>query len=103
MHGFVLAEACVSCHFADSGTAECTTDATTASGAGLAPASKLQFNCLNWPEQDISRNNHASLMISIPEGEPAVDFTLQDVDGRAYTLSDLLRTKPVLLVLGSFT
>ena len=78
-------------------------DTPTDSRAGLAPASELQSNCLNWPEQDISQSNSARLMTSLGEGEPAVDFTLQDVDGRAYTLSDLLRTKPVLLVLGGFT
>ena len=78
-------------------------DTPTDSSTGLAPASELQSNCLNWPEQDISRSNHASLMTSLAEGEPAVDFTLRDVDGRAYTLSGLLRMKPVLLVLGGFT
>jgi len=78
-------------------------DTPTDSSTGLAPASELQSNCLNWPEQDISRSNSARLMTSLGEGEPAVDFTLQDVDGRAYTLSALLRTKPALLVLGGFT
>jgi hypothetical protein len=78
-------------------------DTPTDSSTGLAPASELQSNCLNWPEQDISRSNSARLMTSLAEGEPAVDFALQDVDGTTHTLSDLLKTKPVLLVLGGFT
>lgn len=37
------------------------------------------------------------------EGEPAIDFTLRDVDGNEYTLSELLQEKPVVLIFGSFT
>ena len=36
------------------------------------------------------------------EGEPAIEFTLKDVDGNTYTLSGLLKEKPVVMVLGSF-
>ena len=36
-------------------------------------------------------------------GEPAIEFSLMDVDGNPYVLSELLREKPVLLVFGSFT
>jgi len=75
----------------------------TQAAGGLAPASELQSNCLKWPEQEISRTNHAYLVTSLAEGEPAVDFSLQDVDGATHTLSGLLQTKPVLLVLGGFT
>ena len=36
-------------------------------------------------------------------GEPAIEFTLMDVDGDPYTLSELLQEKPVVLIFGSFT
>lgn len=36
-------------------------------------------------------------------GEMAVDFTLKDMDGKEYTLSQLLGEKPVVIVFGSFT
>ena len=36
-------------------------------------------------------------------GQLAVDFTLKDTKGKAYTLSNLLAEKPVVMILGSFT
>ena len=39
----------------------------------------------------------------IPQGAPAVDFTLKDTDGRGHTLSAMLAQKPVMMVFGSFT
>ena len=37
------------------------------------------------------------------QGETAIEFTLMDVDGQPYILSELLKEKPVVLVFGSFT
>ena len=39
----------------------------------------------------------------IPQGAPAVDFTLKDTDGRGHTLSAMLAQKPVMMVFVSFT
>ena len=63
----------------------------------------LNSNCFNWPDQEFSSTNHASLTVALKKGDPAIDFTLEDTDGHSYTLSSLLATKPVLLVFGSFT
>ncbi|MBW2651541.1 MAG: hypothetical protein JRC57_00435 [Deltaproteobacteria bacterium] len=63
----------------------------------------LNSNCFDWPDQEFSPTNHASLTVALKKGDPAIDFTLKDTDGRSYTLSSLLATKPVLLVFGSFT
>jgi hypothetical protein len=43
------------------------------------------------------------LAIYPQEGEPAIEFTLRDVDGKIYTLSEMLAEKPVYMVFGSFT
>lgn len=39
----------------------------------------------------------------LKEGDRAVEFTLLDVDGISYTLSERLKEKPVALIYGSFT
>ena len=36
-------------------------------------------------------------------GETAIDFTLSDINGNEFTLSEMLREKPVVMELGSFT
>lgn len=36
-------------------------------------------------------------------GDQAEDFTLKDIHGIEYTLSQLVKQKPVVLVFGSFT
>jgi len=70
----------------------------------LIPSSALDGSCINFPAEEISKDNSAGrLRTSLTTGDPAVDFTLQDVNGVSHTLSDLLKTKPVLLVLGGFT
>ena len=70
---------------------------------GLLPASALSSGCFNWPAQEFSPTHRTSLTTSISKGQPAVDFTLMDVDSTSYTLSVLLETKPVLMVFGSYT
>ena len=42
-------------------------------------------------------------MSSPKEGELAVEFSLRDVNGVEYTLSELLSEKPVYMIFGSFT
>ena len=39
----------------------------------------------------------------LQEGDPAVDFSLMDVDRKTYVLSELLQEKPVALIYGSYT
>jgi len=41
--------------------------------------------------------------VGIAQGQLAVDFTLKDMKGASFTLSDLLSEKPVVLIIGSFT
>lgn len=102
MHGIQPTTACVTCHFASVGVVAC--DGVTSPGTGkLQPATALKSNCLNLPAQAISPTNHAKVTTALTAGKAAVDFTLLDVEGKAYTLRDLLQTKPVLLVLGGFT
>ena len=36
-------------------------------------------------------------------GETAIDFTLSDIHGNEFTLSEMLKEKPVVMELGSFT
>ena len=65
---------------------------------------ELTSNCYNWPTQEFSSINHAAnTRTSVTEGDQAIDFTLKDTDGVEYRLSQLLRTRPVLIVFGSFT
>jgi hypothetical protein len=103
MHGFEQPQACTWCHFATAGMEDCGEADQVSMIAGLTPASQLQSGCLNWPEQDFSASNMAELMLGLAEGEAAVEFALQDAAGITRTLSGLLRSKPVLLVLGGYT
>ena len=45
----------------------------------------------------------APLSVYLQARDRAVEFTLADVEGVEHTLSDMLETKPVLLVIGSYT
>ena len=56
-----------------------------------------------WPETPFSRGNSATIEIFRHTGNAAVDFTLRNMDGDPVRLADLLRTRPVLLVPGSYT
>ncbi|UCC82218.1 MAG: hypothetical protein JSW46_14675 [Gemmatimonadota bacterium] len=65
---------------------------------------ELTSDCYNWPAQEFSAANHVGdTRTSVIEGDQAIDFTLKDTDGVEYRLSELLRTRPVLIVFGSFT
>ncbi|MBW2277173.1 MAG: hypothetical protein JRF63_06750 [Deltaproteobacteria bacterium] len=97
-HGFAANGDCTSCHYAFAGTDEC--------GAGDTDSGvdTLVDNCFNWPAEEFSpSNNVGGLSTGVSEGQQLVDFTLMDVDGTEHTLSNLLTTKPVLLVFGSYT
>jgi hypothetical protein len=63
---------------------------------------ELESNCYNWPEQEFSPTNRASIT-TLKQGIQAIDFTLKDTSGQSHTLFSLLGTKPVLLVFGAFT
>jgi cytochrome oxidase Cu insertion factor (SCO1/SenC/PrrC family) len=63
----------------------------------------LDLNCFNWPAEEFTPTNSATMRVALKEGTPAVYFTLKDPSGESYTLSSLLATKPVLLVFGAFT
>jgi cytochrome oxidase Cu insertion factor (SCO1/SenC/PrrC family) len=48
--------------------------------------------------------NCAPFSASAPKsGELAIDFTLKDIHGTEFTLSELLAEKPVVMVFGSYT
>ena len=80
-------------------------------GVPLDPASPVapvlsqdvSSNCFRWPGATFNKLNFAYVYTAMAPGELAVDFELQDVEGESYRLSELRMTKPVLLVLGSFT
>ena len=66
--------------------------------------SALVSGCLGWPEQEFSpANNTGGVQLSVSVGENATEFTLRDPDGVSHTLSEMLETRPVLLVFGGFT
>ena len=69
----------------------------------LLPSSDLQTYCLPWLDESPSPSSSIRLGNGIMEGDPAVDFSLKDVHGETHRLSDLLETKPVLLILGGYT
>lgn len=69
----------------------------------LQPEDQLVEGLFGWPETPFSRHNAATIEIFRHTGDPAVDFTLRDVEGVPVRLADLLRTRPVLLVQGSYT
>jgi hypothetical protein len=69
----------------------------------LLPSSELQSYCLPWLDESPSPSSSIRLENGIMEGDSAVDFSLNDVHGETHRLSDLLETKPVLLILGGYT
>jgi hypothetical protein len=72
-------------------------------GSQLRPESELVPNCFGWPDEPFTRQNHADVGARLATGAAAVDFTLQDVNGKPVHLADLLADQPVLLVEGSWT
>jgi len=66
-------------------------------------ASPLRSGCFGWPATEFAPGNAAMVQTFVRAGDRAFEFTLGDIDGRAYTLSALLATKPVLLTTGSYS
>jgi len=69
----------------------------------LLPSSELDSYCLPWLDESPSPLSNIRLENGINEGDSAVDFSLKDIHGETHRLSDLLETKPVLLILGGYT
>ena len=57
----------------------------------------LKRNC------QINRGSGNFNQTGLAVGETAVNFTLKDISGREFRLSQLLAEKPVLMIFGSFT
>jgi len=114
-HSYTLASECASCHFASvGGLVDCTSapvpdgglppsDAGVTDGGAPILPTHLTSACYDWPNTPFGPGNHVQGMSPFPAGSIAVDFTLRDLDGTQYTLSNLLATRPVLMVHGAFT
>jgi len=63
----------------------------------------LRSGCFGWPASEFAPDNFATVRTLVQQGAPAVEFSLRDADGRTYSLSGLLATKPVLIMTGSYT
>jgi hypothetical protein len=73
-------------------------------GAAIYSEEHLRSGCYSWPgEASSSPAPVGNPRLGLTEGDPAIDFTLEDPTGVRYRLSDLLGKKPILLVLGSLT
>lgn len=74
------------------------------SGApGPALAANTKAGCFGWPAKPFSATNKAKHDVTGLKGSLAVQLFLKDLAGKAYSLSGLLATKPVMLVMGAFT
>ncbi len=60
-------------------------------------AGELTANCQ--PDEESGGGMGQGLKV----GETAIDFTLEDIDGAAVSLSGLLAERPVVMIFGSFT
>jgi len=83
-------------------------DAPAEAPGAAAPGSKLRTSgfeggCFDRPEADFTPSNHAEVEAFAKAGEPAWEFTLPSLDGGEVTLSDLLQTKPVVILTGSYS
>lgn len=89
------------------GAAACSDDSAPAapSPPSAAPvlSTDLRSGCFGWPATEFSPGNFATVRTLLQQGSPAVEFTLRDTDGRSYSLSGLLATRPVLIMTGSYT
>jgi len=68
----------------------------------LRPESELAPGCYEWTVSG-SRPTSVDYRMPMEEGDPAIDFTLEDLDGQPHTLSTLLKSRPVVMVMGAFT
>ena len=81
--------------------------------AALA-AFAAQPNCYGFPDRAFSPTNRVHICgpdddgcgdsnVTLKTGQIAKDFTLSDRQGRAFSLYELLKDKPVFVEFGSFT
>jgi len=75
---------------------------------GDATGSKLQTSgfeggCFDQPGGEFTPENFADVEVFVERGDAAWEFTLPSLDGDDVTLSELLKTKPVVLFTGSYT
>lgn len=56
--------------------------------------------CYRWPDSIVTTVAYTHVLA---RGTIAYDFTLNDITGVPHSLSALLKDRPVVLVLGSFT
>jgi hypothetical protein len=113
-HQYTAASQCASCHFTSvGGVVDCggstgqdggipPTDAGTTDGGAPILPDELVSNCYDWPAVEFTQQTSAQMGL-YTSGGMAIDFTLREVDGTPRTLSELLATRPVLMVLGAFT
>ena len=80
-------------------TPETTTAETASSDGPAAPAlaGELTADCQS------AGKSVGGMGRGLKVGETAIDFTLEDIDGAAVSLSGLLAERPVVMVFGSFT
>lgn len=71
--------------------------------AKLRPQVDLESHCYRWPEATFTRFRYADTVISLASGDRAIEFSLESTAGEQLVLSELLKTRPVALILGSFT
>lgn len=86
---------------------EVATDVATVAPTAIPPTATLE------PIQSPSLELSADLLSgcerndgtdpNLSEGDTAVEFSVLDVNGNSFVLSDLLKEKPVALIYGSFT
>ena len=70
----------------------------------LRPEATLVSGCFGWPGQEFTAANHANVGApAVAAGAQAIEFTLLDHAGASHRLSELLATRPVLMVFGGFT
>jgi hypothetical protein len=65
--------------------------------------SGLEGGCYGQPDAAFDKGNFAEVEVFARPGQAAWDFTLPTLDGEEVHLAGLLRTKPVVLVSGSYS
>jgi cytochrome oxidase Cu insertion factor (SCO1/SenC/PrrC family) len=97
----LLLSACAPATISDSpdAAAPAVSQPVTTAGGQTAPvlAGQLTANC------DPAGGSSGGPGSGLAVGATAIDFTLEDIDGAAVSLSALLAERPVVLIFGSFT
>ena len=85
------------------GNAQRSPAAPSPAASGPPLSTPPRGGCFGWPATEFAPGNAATVQTFVQPGTVAFDVTLRDIDGRAYTLSALLATQPVLLVTGAYS